>query len=418
MHTNIWSILMFAATTSLSNGIWSFAVLSGYLYQLTGDYRYVGYAEGMQGAVKAFVAIPSGYLADKYKRSSMLKASSILGFISVAVITYALIKQLTGSNNMLVYYLMCCGLSLRGAFAGAYNPAIIALFADSLPDGSRSLWFSRKFFVTKISSIAGPVSGIIMFYFFGDKWTLKQLATVFLVGVTIGALPSFLLWIPKDENVQQSDLIQKDESKRTSAPVTRFCCCTLTSSSVALILVSKDAITGIASGMTIKFFPLFFKNEVGLEPIYVNCIFVASVTMMAISSLVAQKISEYIGRIQTLLIFRAFGSGLLIVMALMPKYWTRAWIIVPIYLVRTTLMNCGKPLQKSILMDYVKKKDRAKWGSVESLTSFGWSGSAMIGGWLTEKYGFGTSFIATACLQYISTAVLIPLLSIIPNEKK
>ena len=39
-------------------------------------------------------------------------------------------------------------------------------------------------------------------------------------------------------------------------------------------MITSDIILAVASGMTIKFFPLFFQNEVRLDPVLVNLIYV------------------------------------------------------------------------------------------------------------------------------------------------
>ena len=45
-------------------------------------------------------------------------------------------------------------------------------------------------------------------------------------------------------------------------------------------------------------------------------------------------------------------------------------------------MKSTRGVGKSILMDYVAKKNRAKWNSIDNITRFGWSGSALLGGFL------------------------------------
>jgi hypothetical protein len=48
---------------------------------------------------------------------------------------------------------------------------------------------------------------------------------------------------------------------------------------------------------------------------------------------------------------------------------------------------------------------RAHWMQ-ESVTSFGWSGSAALGGWLIHRYGFQLTFMVTASMQ-VSGCMLI-----------
>lgn len=98
-------------------------------------------------------------------------------------------------------------------------------------------------------------------------------------------------------------------------------------------------------------------------------------------------------------VYRAVGIILLYWIAAHTEHWTDMRVMIPVYLVRTSLMNCNYPLQKSILMDFVAKEHRAIWNSLEAVTSFGWSGSAALGGWLIHLYGFqvgGFSFIFMA----------------------
>ncbi len=42
-------------------------------------------------------------------------------------------------------------------------------------------------------------------------------------------------------------------------------------------------------------------------------------------------------------------------MGMYPEIWTKLGIIIPVYVIRTAIINSAAPLQKSILMDYVPK---------------------------------------------------------------
>jgi hypothetical protein len=92
------------------------------------------------------------------------------------------------------------------------------------------------------------------------------------------------------------------------------------------------------------------------------------------------------------------------------------WLVVPLYLLRTWLMNCTSGLTKSVLNDYISKRNRAKWNALESLNLFSWSGSSMLGGYLIKELGFNTTFLITAGLQACSIACLLPLLPLVHRE--
>jgi len=93
-----------------------------------------------------------------------------------------------------------------------------------------------------------------------------------------------------------------------------------------------------------------------------------------------------------------------------PPLWKLKQLIIPVYIVRTVLMNCTSPLKKSILNDHVPKTSRGRWNALDSVTSFGWSGSAMAGGALLDQFGFGFTFLATAAMQALSLIITSRLL--------
>ena len=65
----------------------------------------------------------------------------------------------------------------------------------------------------------------------------------------------------------------------------------------------------------IKFFALFFWQDLGLRPVEVNIVYVAGPLGIAVTALLAQKLSLVIGRIATTLLCRGLGIGLLVAIA-------------------------------------------------------------------------------------------------------
>lgn len=63
------------------------------------------------------------------------------------------------------------------------------------------------------------------------------------------------------------------------------------------ILAVSDCIMGLASGMTVKFFPIFFWREVGLGPTAVNLIMCCGPLSMSLCSFLGQRFSLVIGTI-------------------------------------------------------------------------------------------------------------------------
>ena len=86
---------------------------------------------------------------------------------------------------------------------------------------------------------------------------------------------------------------------------------------------------------------------------------------------------------------------------------TPSWAICILYVLRTTFMNSTQALTKSTLMDYVPHDERGKWTALESVNSFSWSGSALMGAFLVRHHGVLTNFAVTGALQMVSTMFLV-----------
>ncbi|RHY82795.1 hypothetical protein DYB35_009667 [Aphanomyces astaci] len=69
-------------------------------------------------------------------------------------------------------------------------------------------------------------------------------------------------------------------------------------------------------------------------------------------------------------------------------------------------------------MDHVPKAWRGRWNALEGLTMFCYSGSAMAGGFLIERYGYRFCFFVTSLIFLAGLMLELLLLPIIRNERK
>ena len=68
-------------------------------------------------------------------------------------------------------------------------------------------------------------------------------------------------------------------------------------------------------------------------------------------------------------------------------------------------------------MDFVPKDTRSRWKSLDSIASFGWCGSAALGGYLADKYDYSFTFMITAVLQGLGGVLLLLLLPLVPVDE-
>eukprot|EP00475_Leptophrys_vorax_P031863 TRINITY_DN48577_c0_g1_i1.p1 TRINITY_DN48577_c0_g1~~TRINITY_DN48577_c0_g1_i1.p1 ORF type:complete len:358 (-),score=75.73 TRINITY_DN48577_c0_g1_i1:69-1142(-) len=293
--------------------------------------------------------------------------------------------------------------------------------------------FTTQFALTVSSTSGGPLLSLVLFHVKGDTWTLSSLSLIFALGVLVYVPFNVMLCCLQSSSPteafeklkgtdQEDDEDEEEEGKADKKNVVlrkgnsyEIFGFRIHQGWIPGIVASSDLIAGLASGMTIKFFPLFFENQCKLTPTFVSSIYVISPLMISILAWIAQKLSLKLGRIQVSTIFTCFGVSLLVSMSIR-VLWDKPSVIVPIYLVRTALMNASSPLIKSVLMDYTSPEMRAKWSSLESVTSFGWSGSAVLGGILADRTGYGHTFLITASMQFLSCLVLMIAMPIVRLE--
>ena len=142
--------------------------------------------------------------------------------------------------------------------------------------------------------------------------------------------------------------------------------------------------------------------------------------MILVSTWIGQNMSTVIGRVQSIILIQSLGICSLMAMAILTEqFGITDWrLLVPLYIFRSGLMNCTYPLKESILMDYVPQDQRARWKSLDSVSSFGWCGSAFLGGILADKFSYGWTFFLTAALQGIGTVSKVWLLPLVSADEK
>lgn len=68
-------------------------------------------------------------------------------------------------------------------------------------------------------------------------------------------------------------------------------------------------------------------------------------------------------------------------------------------------------------MSAVPSNERSRWKSLESIAAFSWTGSAVVGGVLSDARGYAFAFGITAVVQLLGTWILFPLDAIVQEEE-
>jgi len=278
----------------------------------------------------------------------------------------------------------------------------------------------------------GPLIALIIFVTVGDSWTLPELNTVMMAGLCLAVLPCATCFLFNDDYAlgAESDAVTERRPEATSQEQAaeeekvnqqRSCFGLLTPNNVPAIQFASSLVMGLASGMTSKYWAQFFKDEVHIGPVAVNALFVICPILQSVCSVLAQLLSRRIGRVQVVLGCIAVCIPQLYVVALARSIWGIPTVVCTLYITRTAIMNCFSPISKSILNDFAPKASRGRWNSMSAFQQLGWSGSALLGGFLISSGNgdnYGLCFTVTASIQVVGLALRCLLIPIVATAEQ
>ena len=103
---NVKIILVYTWITFTGRGTWNQNVLATLIFLLrSGDPKAVGFITAAMGLSQLLISLPTGYLADKYRRDTLLRVAAVLGVAAVATTCFT---ALHASYQLLVLSLCIC----------------------------------------------------------------------------------------------------------------------------------------------------------------------------------------------------------------------------------------------------------------------------------------------------------------------
>eukprot|EP00435_Cladocopium_sp_Y103_P015959 s4495_g3.t4 len=355
-------------------GLYMMTVLPSFLLLVGGTNFDVGFAEGLQGLAN---------LLNKWSRRACIRMGACLTLLSAGCLLLAVI--IAKPKDFVPFVLLCLALALQGICDGIINGPLIALMDDSCPAGRRSDVESMNASVGGVAASVGPLLGLIVFATTGNSWTTFSMKVVICVGIFLSLLAIIpcLLMHDRYALAESSEAVHLQqnllESQRWRSEKST-CFGLVTVQRVCIVMFINQLILTVGAGMTVKFFPVFFKEEAHLKPVLLQAVF-GSLNLFA-------------------------GLGNLLA------------VMLPIFLTRCICMWSCTPLLGSIIADYTPKATRGRWKALSSVAVVGWSGSAAVGGWLIDHTGFGVTFVITACFQTCSIPIMCILLPLVAKESE
>ena len=388
-NKNIQLAMLSSLFIASGNGLLMGTIFSVFVKAVGGSNESLGFASTFGGVVLVFALVPSGYLADKFNRKIVIRTGLVfllLGFIGFLE-----------SNNIIDIFLSFGIINIGN---GMLRPGREAMIADSVITNQREKVYGQLYFIQQAANGVGPLLAVFMFYVIGDNWNIETLKQVIFIGVLILIIGIIIMFFMQDkysygdesESTNRNGNGSKNGNSNNNHKETNW--------SIPILVVALSIVIGLGAGMTVRFFPIFFKEIYNLPPTTTNFIYFLVALMTGIMSLVTSKYAKIIGKVESIIFVQLVAILSLLIIAMIPPLV----ILIPIFLIRGSFMNGSQPVKDAIVMDLVPKRQRGRFQSIQVLSqSFFWSLSAGLGGILLDYYNYSVLYVVTALIYIFGT---------------
>lgn len=377
------------AATEISIG----SLFDPYLKSLYGNNSAVGVIESARGILTFVFALPLGCMMDNLPKAKVMRLNLIVGTIAAILLAIGF-----PTDTKFLFIAGCLVMSV-------HNQCIISLLPVVLRDftGSGTVTQSKLQAATSLGRASGPLFQLVLIAATGvTEWHPSQIHWILFAGLVCFAL----LYVPSTWRLQQlHNAREVSENERawngeSSGSVVTPCWHWVVACHIELINFS----CAVGSGMTFKYWSLFFQNDFNFSPAGVCAMNFATWIGIAATNFLILPLVPKLGGLRLGTILEITATGFLY--AISSKSLGIA-AEVPLVIIRNSLMNSWSPLLRDLLLDVVPPQHRGKWTSVASLSRTTWSGSAFIGGFLSDAHGYRYAFFITACVHSVTGALLV-----------
>lgn len=361
--------LMTVLVTGVAMGVYRL-IFNFYVLSLGFDEALLGKLITTNQFTALLLALPMGFIVDRFGRKNGLIARSV--FLAVSVAAIALWP------NVWVLY----GMNIVFGVVQSLSAVIMAPFLMENSDKEeRTYLFSFSSGLMMVSASIGNWLGGYLPTWMGTLGNVSpESSTAYAWALASMAFVAFLGMIPvamlKTEKGQK--VIRSFDPLRVLREKPKLL--------VKLLLPSL--IISVGAGLFMPFMNVFFREVHGQSDQTIGTLFAWGSLAMGVGLLLAPAIADRIGKIQLVVLTQGLAIPFMVLLGFAP--FTVSALA---YYVRMALMNMSNPIYQTFVMEKVGPSDRT---TVASLTSMVWNSgrafSPSISGWLQVNYGFGPVF--------------------------
>jgi MFS family permease len=288
------------------------------------------------------------------------------------------------------------------AFVGTLNPSSgdVSVFlplehaqlAHSVSDRGRTSLFAQYSLIGSLFGALGALAAGIpeLLQNLTGTGVGQALKPIFLLYAAVG-VASFLLYrrVPHD---------QVDVKTTAAQPLHK-------SKALVLTLAALFSIDAFAGGLVVQsLLALWLYHRFGLSLVATGAIFFWSGLLSAASYLVAVRLSNRIGLVNTMVFTHLPSSFCLLLVPFVPDLATTVVLL----LVRSALSQMDVPTRTSYVMAIVTPGERVAAASVTAVPrSLAAASSPLLAGWMMSVSGFGWPLVVAAALKILYDILLL-----------
>ncbi len=370
----------------IASGVYSL-LFNLYLVHLGYNEELIGTVNGLSVLATGLVAFPAGLLADRIGR----RRTMIIGGF-VPALAYLGQSTFPGEKAILLF----------GLAAGAGIALVTICFSPFMAENSgpeeRPYLFSANFALATMAGMAGSLLGGNLPGIFSDVfgWPVDSSAP-YRLALQLASIVFGLAAVPFILTKELPPSLAQAEPEHRTISMARA---DIRRRMLSFALV--NVLVGIAGGMVLPFFNVYFTKTFGLPSQRVGLIFAVSQALMAIGVMLAPALVRRTGKVNAIVAGHLATVPFFCVLAVAGNPWVAA----SAYWGRNLAMNVISPIQGTFAMEMVPARLRGTLSGVNSMAwNTTWAISSVVGGVLILALGYPSMFLISAACYAVTGTV-------------
>ncbi|CBZ25105.1 conserved hypothetical protein [Leishmania mexicana MHOM/GT/2001/U1103] len=190
--------------------MWAMQLLPVFLLKTSSSILVVSFSASVCSAAQLLGALVAGCVADRQPRQRSIRAGAGCAMAALAVFVFAFWTSRV--------WLIFCAQALWGLYTGITSTSVEALFADSVPQGQRTLTYNVKWVIQTVCYVVGYGAATLLFAEWGNLWDPRRVRVVMTLGVVVHPIAlAPLFWMQDRYAVEEGN---KGTSRSTTQPNT------------------------------------------------------------------------------------------------------------------------------------------------------------------------------------------------------